>query len=97
MECSIKIICHFLAFAQKHNLSSFYISLYVAIVTTGWEQKNLNTIQVNRRKLMVLSSIKSISTYHKCINKFVLLGKIQYTPSYHPKLGSKIVLLNWES
>jgi len=93
MECRIKIISDFLVFASMNNLSTCSISLYVAIVTTGWEQNNLNTIQVNRRKLMTLSSIKSIATYHKCINEFVLLGKIKYAPSYHPILGSKITIL----
>ena len=93
MECSMNQISQFLTFAHKNNLSPCSISLYVAIVTTGWEQNNLNTIQVNRRKLMALSSIKSIATYHKCINDFVLLGKITYIPSYHPKIGSKIILL----
>jgi len=93
MDTSVKLISDFLAFASKNNLSPCSISLYVAIVTTGWEQNDLNTIQVNRRKLMAMSSIKSIATYHKCINNFVFLGKIEYTPSYHPKKGSKIILL----
>ena len=93
MEGSMNQISQFLSFASMNNLSPCRISLYVAIVTTGWEQNNLNTIQVSRRKLMALSSIKSIATYHKCINDFVLLGKIKYTPSYHPILGSKIAIL----
>jgi hypothetical protein len=42
---------------------------------------------------MALSSIKSITTYHKCIVNFVSLGIIKYFPSYHPKLGSEIHIL----
>jgi hypothetical protein len=40
------------------------------------------------------SRIGSIVTYHKKIKELKAWGYIEYTPSCHPKKGSKIILLN---
>ncbi|WGQ11379.1 hypothetical protein QG516_06900 [Pedobacter gandavensis] len=40
------------------------------------------------------SAIHSFATYHKCMRDFVMEGFLDYEPSYHPKLGSQVTLLN---
>ncbi|MEO6522483.1 MAG: hypothetical protein ABIN91_12440 [Mucilaginibacter sp.] len=52
-----------------------------------------NPLQVSQLRLMELSSIQSIVTYHKCIRQLQEFGYIDYFPSYHPVFGSQICLL----
>lgn len=74
-----------------------HISLYAAILTCAQQQQCSNTINVRRRELMALSCIKSNATYHKCISELIEWNMTQYFPSYHPRLGSKIILLDFEA
>ena len=41
---------------------------------------------------MRFSRIKSVSTYHKNIKELKESGFIKYKPSWHPKLGSEVML-----
>lgn len=67
-------------------------SVYVAILQLCKEQGHLNPFQITRKKVMKYSGIRSIVTYHKCISDLKDRGMVEYHPSYHPKLGSKILL-----
>lgn len=49
-------------------------------------------IQISRRNIMNLSKIRSITTYHKYIKDLQAYGYIDYLPSFHPALGSKVTL-----
>lgn len=40
------------------------------------------------------SAIRSYTTYHKCMVDLIENGLIEYEPSYHPTLASRIKLLN---
>jgi hypothetical protein len=40
--------------------------------------------------MMFISKIKSISTYHKCINELVVYNYIIYNPSYNHYEGSMV-------
>jgi len=73
-----------------------HISLYAAILTRAQQQQCSNSINVRRRELMAFSCIKSNATCHKCLNELIEWNMIQYFPSYHPRLGSKIILLDLE-
>ena len=42
----------------------------------------------SRRKLMVFSGIKSVTTYHKYLTELVRYGYLAYTPSWHPTKAS---------
>ncbi|SFW62351.1 hypothetical protein SAMN02927921_02765 [Sinomicrobium oceani] len=46
----------------------------------------------SRSKLMRISRIKSIATYHKCLSDLVSYGYVEYQPSWHPSLGSRFRL-----
>lgn len=77
---------------QVKDLSPSQISVYMAILQLWKEQGHRNPFQITRKKVMVRSGIKSIVTYHKSISELKDRGLVNYTPSYHPKLGSKVVL-----
>lgn len=66
------------------------MALFYAIMICYHQDGQGDFFQVSRSGLMSISKISSTRTYHKCIQKLINLGYILYTPSYHPKLGSKI-------
>lgn len=68
------------------------ISVYLAMLQLWKEQKCCNPFQISRRKIMKLSGINSIVTYHTCISELKDRGMVEYQPSYNPKLGSRIKL-----
>lgn len=78
---------------QKDSRANIYaIGLYLALLKV-WEMNNYaNPFHTTRREIMQYSHSGSIVTYHKYIRELVRLGYIAYTPSYHPAIGSRILL-----
>lgn len=80
-------------FGADRQMTCWHLTLYIAIFYL-WQTDGIgHTVQISRKKLMELSRINSIATYHKCIRQLVLYGYIDYTPSYHPMHGSLVRLL----
>lgn len=79
-----------LSVAGNQKILASHVSLFSAILCC--KTSNEDAFNINRRKLMELSKIRSTATYHKCINDLIILGVIKYMPSFHPRLGSKINL-----
>ncbi len=71
-----------------------HFSLFAAILVSYDRASQENPFRVSRRTLMKNSAIRSYATYHKCMTDFVDNGIVEYEPSYHPKLASRIRLLN---
>jgi hypothetical protein len=78
---------------KEKGLQPSRISVYLAMLQLWKEQKCRNPFQITRHKIMKLSGVKSIVTYHTCISELKDRGMVEYKPSYHPKLGSEISLL----
>jgi hypothetical protein len=75
------------------RITAWHISLYMGIYYI-WSLSGLTrNIQVSRKRLMTLSHIKSIVTYHKCIRQLQEYGYIEYSATYHPIKGSRVTLL----
>lgn len=80
--------------ADDERLLATHIGLVAALLfyyhrdgeTTGY-------FQGSRSKLMQVSRIKSIVTYHKCLSDLVSFGYLVYLPSWHPSLGSRFKLV----
>lgn len=88
----------FLKLASKHKrFHQSHLSLYSAILMFYAQGLCQNPFRVSRSKLMKHSAIHSFATYHKCMGDFVREGFLDYEPSYHPKLGSQVTLLNDDS
>ncbi|MCF0075692.1 hypothetical protein LZD49_34795 [Dyadobacter sp. CY261] len=73
------------------RLNPYHISLYTALLYYGNGIQKI-PFHASRRKLMGFSRIKSGATYHKCLRELVSYGYLSYDPSFHPQLGSRIVL-----
>ncbi|MES2063123.1 MAG: hypothetical protein V4456_14445 [Bacteroidota bacterium] len=78
--------------ANDDRLLPSHISLYMAMFYYSPDKPG-DHFQVNRKKLMRFSRIKSIATYHKCIKGLVARGYIDYQPSYDPNGASSVALL----
>ena len=77
---------------KERGLQPSRTSVFLAMLQLWKEQKHRNPFQISRCKIMKLSGIKSIVTYHTCISELKDRGLVEYQPSYHPKLGSKVRL-----
>lgn len=80
--------------SKNRNIKPSHLSLYSAILMCYTKGLCQNPFRVSRRELMKHSAIHSFATYHKCMKELVLYGYIDYQPSYHPNLASRITLLN---
>lgn len=76
---------------KDERVTVHHIALYTAIIFLS---ENKRVIQTSRKKLLALSHISNLMTYHKCMKQLVALGYISYLPSYHPKNGSRIGILD---
>lgn len=76
------------------RLTVSHMALFFAIVLLSRRENGYRTIQTSRKVLMNKSHIGSLPTYHKCIKDLVSLNYVEYHPSYHPKLGSRIQMVS---
>ncbi|MFF5383719.1 hypothetical protein [Pedobacter suwonensis] len=74
------------------RLLSTHISILTAIFICWQHNAFREPFSVTRRKLMALSKVASIATYHKCMRELIAFGYITYQPSFHPQKGS---LVGW--
>src|SRR5438093_1829289 len=83
----------YLSLSHDERIGVSHISIYVAFLYL-WEQNNyISPIPITRQRVMELSHISSIVTYHKCIRQLQDYGYIQYQPSFNSFLGSSVSLL----
>ena len=88
-----RLLCSFLRRAAgDSSLLPTHLSLVMAVFY--FSPDNLEAVQVSRQKLMRFSRIRSMATYHKCMADLQHLGYLEYQPSYHPKLASRIRIID---
>lgn len=75
---------------NRSDLNPFHIALYTALLKEFLLQNVSDKFRITRRKIMALSQIRSITTYHRCIKGLVRADLIKHHPSYHPKLGTEV-------
>ncbi|SIT10360.1 hypothetical protein SAMN05421761_11687 [Belliella pelovolcani] len=83
----------FLIFQKVIAEPSFYpshLSICMALINEFIKSGENPCFRITRRRVMKLSQIKSLSTYHKCIKELVNKKVIIYRSSFHPKLGSEV-------
>jgi SOS-response transcriptional repressor LexA len=75
------------------RINIWHKAIALAILQISVDMCANSTIQISRRRIMNISKIRSITTYHKYLKDLQAFGYIEYYPSYHPALGSKIILI----
>lgn len=78
------------------KLNVWHLMILTAILSLGYKQGEWCRIKVSRSRIMMLSHINTLPTYHKYFKELQDLGYIKYTPSYHPKCRSEVELLDKE-
>ncbi len=82
---------------KESDIQPTRVAVFLAMLQLWKEQKRCNPFQISRRKIMKLSGVKSIVTYHKCISELINRGFVEYRPSYHPRMGSEVRLKKWKN
>lgn len=77
---------------KDSRISVWHWALIMAIFRLANLQKKNKVIRVSRSKLMKLSHINTIPTYHKYFKELQDFGYITYKPSYHPDFRSTVTL-----
>lgn len=75
------------------RLNVWHFALLTAILLLGARQRQSKVINVSRSRLMALSHIQTVPTYHKYFKELQEMGVIKYIPSYHPGYKSQVELL----
>jgi hypothetical protein len=79
--------------AADSRLNVWHLSLLLAVVQLAYRQNEKTIIHVSRSKLIELSHIYTLTTYHRYFKQLQDFGYIKYTPSYHPGYRSIVELL----
>ena len=87
-----QIIGHLSIYMDDPKLNVWHLAILSAILSLGYRQGERKRIKVSRRKLMLLSHINTLPTYHKYFKQLQDLGYIKYMPSYHPGYRSEVEL-----
>lgn len=80
-------------FEKDRRLNVWHFSLLNAILHLGYRQGQKTIIKVSRSKIMLLSHINTLPTYHKYFKELQDMGYFLYRPSYHPGYRSEVEFL----
>ena len=82
-------------FNNDYRIKQGHITLYLAFFQK-WNRKFFKrTIMVNRQLIMENAKIRSKTTYHNYLKDLNGWGYLEYFPSYHPSVGSRIRMTNF--
>jgi len=84
---------YLLTMAKDERITVWHMAAIFGIVQLATASDMQSPIFISRKKVMQLSHIRNIVTYHKCIKELQQFGYIRYIPSYHPAFGSEVYLL----
>jgi hypothetical protein len=85
-----KLISYFSIMEKDERLTAWHVAIFIAILIIALQQGRAEAIKVSRRKIMALSHITALPTYHKYLKELQQLGYLTYRPSYHPGVRSEI-------
>ncbi len=80
-------------FGNDEKLNVWHQALLNGILYLACLQKQPKIINVSRRKLMAVSHIATLPTYHKYLKELQDMGYISYRPSYDPRYKSEVEVL----
>ncbi len=88
-----ELLNHIDSFEKDNNLNVWHFALLSSILYLGYRQGQNKVIKVSRSKIMSLSHIHTLPTYHKYFKQLQEMGYIRYRPSYHPGYRSEVEIL----
>jgi hypothetical protein len=85
--------CYLNSMVQDERITVWHMAMIFGFIRLATTSDLKAPIYISRKKVMRLSHIKNFMTYHKCIKDLQQFGYIQYFPSYHPAIGSRVHLI----
>lgn len=87
-------LMEFLAIYEKdRRLNVWHLALLIAVLRCAYRQRERLVIRVSRSRIMDMSHVNTLPTYHKYFKELQDMGYIRYRPSYHPGYRSEIELM----
>jgi hypothetical protein len=83
--------------AEDQRLSSYHISLYIALFQYWNANRFSDQFTISRTELMQLARIGSANTYARCIKELADWGYVIYLPSSNLHSGSKVSCIRFDS
>ena len=88
-----QVMKHLAVYMDDPILNVWHLAILTAILSLGFRQGERHKIKVSRSKIMALSHINTLPTYHKYFKQLQEFGYIKYYPSYHPGYRSEVELI----
>lgn len=82
--------------AEDKRLSSYHISLYIALFQHWNANRFSDQFTISRTEVMQLARIGSANTYARCMKELADWGYITYLPSSNLHSGSKVACLRFD-
>ncbi|ASW73912.1 hypothetical protein IQ37_18220 [Chryseobacterium piperi] len=89
-DSALKWLNFFNLIANDPRLNVWHLALLSALVQLAYLQNEPRIIRVSRSRLMALSHIRTLPTYHKYFKELQDFGYVKYIPSYHPGYRSTV-------
>jgi len=86
----------FARLAEDKRLSSYHISLYIALFQHWNANRFSNQFTISRMEVMQLARVGSANTYARCIKELADWGYITYLPSSNLHSGSKVTCTRFD-
>lgn len=83
---------YLLSFSHDERITAWHMAIIYGILMLSDGDNISLPIQISRERVMRHAHVNSYMTYHKCMKELQQFGYIKYFPSYHPALGSKVIL-----
>jgi hypothetical protein len=90
---SFKLAIFIKSAISDERINRTQLSLFIALLNCWLEQNCNEQFKITRKILMQQSKIPAISTYHRCLNKLISFGYIEYKPTYDHYKGSKVKII----
>jgi len=88
--CRHKLMEFYSSIMADNRINARHISLYMALFECWNENYFKNPVNFTRHTIMPIAKISGIATYHKCIKELHEYGYINYIPSFHPGIQSRV-------
>lgn len=90
---SFKLAIFIKSAISDERINRTQLSLFIALLNCWLEQNCNEQFKITRKILMQQSKIPAVSTYHRCLNKLISFGYIEYKPTYDHYKGSKVKII----
>ena len=78
---------------SDERVTVWQMGMVLGMVQLANGNKIEDPISISRKKVMLLSHINNLMTYHRCIKDLQDFGYIKYYPSYHPGIRTTVYLI----